>query len=428
MDSLQVAHSVFGDPSRAFTVKLWDGSMLRADIDRAPGSELVIRDVGALELFVPPVSERRLAEAYIGERIELAGEPAALLEAAATWSGPPLVASVRALASRLIEAVHSNDDNGLVARTNGRRHEPARDKSAIHHHYDHPRGFYALFLDPSLTYSCAYFETGDETLEEAQTKKQELVCRKLGLRAGDRLLDVGCGSGGLLVHAARAHGALGTGITLSETQLETAEDRVARERLDRNVDVRLLDYRDLDSLGRFDKISSIGMMEHVGSERLSAYFESLGRVLRPGGLFLNHAIADISGRHRLLDWAVRLRGGFIERYIFPDSELVPIEIVIREAEKAGFEVRDLESLREHYVKTLDQWLARLDARREEAVRIVGRPAVRAFRLYLAASSAAFRLGKISVFQLLLAKRLPSGRVESLPRSRGDWYARARTSP
>jgi cyclopropane-fatty-acyl-phospholipid synthase len=169
------------------------------------------------------------------------------------------------------------------------------------------------------------------------------------------------------------------------------------------------------------------MMEHVGRSHLASYFRTLARALRPGGLFLNHAIADISAGHRLLDWARRPQGSFIERYIFPDSELVPIETVIHEAERAGFEVRDLESLREHYVKTLMEWQRRLLARRAEAEKIVGRAAVRAFRLYLAASAVTFRLGRTSVFQLLLAKRLPTGAVRSLPPSRAAWYERTRAS-
>ena len=421
MNSRQVASTVFGHPSRTFSVKLWDGSKLPAPFNRAPGSVLVLHAPEALDLFVPPISERRLAEAYIDERIDLEGEPTALLEAAASWTGPPLLPSLRALASRLLDAVYTDGDNP-AGRSGSRRVEPDRDRISIHDEYDHPGDFYRLFLDESLTYSCAYFPTGSETLEDAQRAKHELICRKLGLRPGERLLDVGCGSGALLLHAARVHRAVGTGITVSETELEAARERTRTETLGQSIDVRLLDYRRAETLGPFDKIASVGMMEHVGDERLPGYLIAVNNALKPGGLFLNHAIADISGGHRLLEWATRRRGGYIERYIFPDSELVPIEHVIREAERAGFEVRDLESLREHYVKTLSHWLRRFDARLDDAVRIVGRPAARAFRLYLAASAVAFRLGKISVFQLLLAKRMPTGRVEAVPSCRGDWYA------
>ncbi len=426
MEALEVVRAIFADPSRAFTVKLWDGSTLPAYVDRAPGSALVLHDASAVDALLAPISEKRLAEAYIDSRIDVEGDLPGLLTAACVWSGPPLVPSVKALASRVVDALHSTNGD-LAARPHGRRHAPDRDRRAIHHHYDQPNDFYSLFLDDSLTYSCAYFPTGDETLEEAQRAKNELICRKLGLEPGERVLDVGCGAGAFLAHAAKAHGVVGTGITLSETQLQAAKNRVSRERLGGSIELELLDYRSVGTLGHYDKIASVGMMEHVGSARLYPYFETLSRALRPGGLCLNHAIADISAHHGLFGWARRFRGGFIQSYIFPDSELVPIERVIREAERAGFEVRDLESLREHYAKTLRDWLRRLDDRHIEATMIVGMPAVRAFRLYFAASAIMFELGRISVFQLLLAKRSSSGRVESLPRSRADWYERARPS-
>jgi cyclopropane-fatty-acyl-phospholipid synthase len=294
-----------------------------------------------------------------------------------------------------------------------------RDREAVRHHYDVSDDFYRLFLDDALVYSCAYFPEGGETLEAAQRAKLDLVCRKLALRPGERFLDVGCGWGALVEHAAAAYGARARGITVSANQLATARGRLARAGTGATVEAR--DWRTLEPGAPFDKIASVGMMEHVGRARLGAYFRSVHRLLRPGGLFLNHAIADASGGRRTLAWAHQRGGGFIWRYVFPDGELLPVSEVVAAAERAGFEVRDLESLREHYAETLAHWLARLEARFDEAVAIAGERRARLYRLYLAGSAVGFRLGRTSVYQLLLARRTPSGRAEALPRCRAEWY-------
>jgi cyclopropane-fatty-acyl-phospholipid synthase len=213
----------------------------------------------------------------------------------------------------------------------------------------------------------------------------------------------------------------GLGLTLSENQLAEAKRRLAR--LTNPIEIRLADYRELDLEARFDKVASVGMMEHVGKAQLDIYFATVYRLLRPGGLFLNHAIADIAIDRHTIPWTARWRRGFIQTYIFPDSELVPIGTVVRAAEQAGFEVRDLESLREHYAETLACWLSRLEAHFEDAVSMVGSERARAWRLYLASSAVAFRRGKLSVFQLLLAKRLQSGHVANIPHNRSLWYAK-----
>jgi cyclopropane-fatty-acyl-phospholipid synthase len=299
-----------------------------------------------------------------------------------------------------------------------------RDQDAVRHHYDVSDAFYRLFLDDGLVYSCAYFPEGGESLEAAQRAKLDLVCRKLALRRGDRFLDVGCGWGALVEHASAAYGARATGITVSASQLAAARARLGGY----GATVEASDYRTLSTGAPFDKVASVGMMEHVGRARLDAYFRSIHRLLRPGGLFLNHAIADSSGGRPTLAWAHQRGGGFIWRYVFPDGELVPIPEVVAAAERAGFEVRDVESLREHYAETLAHWLGRLEARWEQAVAIAGERRARLYRLYLAASAVGFRLGRTSVFQLLLAKRTPDGRAEGVPRCRAEWYRELRVAP
>lgn len=422
MESLSFARSVFDDPSRTFAVELWDGNVLEPPRGADGAGRVVLRDEALARLLVPPVSERAIAEAFVNGDLDIEGDTAGLLEAAARWRGPRLRPNLVPSVLRTWLAPGRPAGPG-VARLCGRRHSKRRDRRAIRHHYDLSDDFYKLFLDADMVYSCAYFPTGTESLEDAQKAKLDLVCAKLDLQPGDRLLDVGCGWGALVVHAASRYGAAGIGITLSEKQAAEARRRLA-ELGGGSMEVRLSDYRELGSDERFDKVASVGMMEHVGRSRLGRYFAVLHRTLRPGGLLLNHAIADTSYENTL-PWASRQGGGFIDRYIFPDGELLPIGEVVQAAERAGFEVRDLESLREHYALTLSHWLTHLEERFDEAMSLVGIRAARAFRLYLASSVVAFRLGRISVFQLLLAKRTHDGRARGLPTCRSAWYRRSR---
>ena len=295
----------------------------------------------------------------------------------------------------------------------GRLHSPARDARAISHHYDVGNDFYRLVLGPSMTYSCARFVTAGTTLEEAQSAKYELICRKLGIdeRPGARLLDVGCGWGSMAIHAARHHQASVVGVALSHEQVDEARRRVAEAGLDDRVEIRLQDYRDLHG-EEFDAISSIGMFEHVGSRPMTRYFETLRRLLAPTGRLLNHAISKPGS-------SVLGRRSFVGRYVFPDGELLDVAEVVSAMQRTGFEVRDVESLREHYSRTLHHWVANLEGHWDEAVGLVGLPRANIWRLYMAASANGFDDGGLAIHQVLGVVPAPGGR-SGMPTTRAAW--------
>ncbi|HXF82726.1 MAG TPA: cyclopropane-fatty-acyl-phospholipid synthase family protein, partial [bacterium] len=302
------------------------------------------------------------------------------------------------------------------ARVSGRIHSPSRDRTAVRHHYDIGNDFYALWLDRRLVYSCAYFPTGTEDLDAAQEAKLELICRKVRLRPNERLLDIGCGWGGLVAYAAERYGARAVGITLSEPQASLGRERLRAAGLEDRAEIRVCDYREVAD-GPFDKIVSVGMVEHVGRPQLPAYFRQAWRLLRPGGLFLNHGITVRGGA---VPWRRARRQSFIQAHIFPDGELLPIADNLAPAQQVGFEVRDVENLREHYARTLRLWRQRLEARRAEAVAQVGEERYRMWRIYLAACAQGFAVGRTQVFQTLLARPDDTGRAH-LPWSRADLY-------
>ncbi|MFK0234180.1 class I SAM-dependent methyltransferase [Streptomyces vinaceus] len=298
-------------------------------------------------------------------------------------------------------------------RRGGAIHSKSRDKQAISHHYDVGNEFYEHVLGPSMVYSCAYWSPGS-TLEEAQRDKLDLVCRKLGLQPGQRLLDVGCGWGSMALHAAREYGARVTGITLSREQAVYARKRVAEEGLADRLDIRIQDYRDVKD-GPYDAISSIGMAEHVGAERYREYARTLHALLAPGGRLLNHQIA----RPPEPDEEAYRIDEFIDAYVFPDGELSPLGTTVGELERAGFEVRDVEALREHYALTLRAWVARLEDSWEEAVRLTSPGRARVWRLYMAASALGFEHGRLGVNQVLAVKPAGAGR-SGLPLRLRTW--------
>jgi cyclopropane-fatty-acyl-phospholipid synthase len=296
-------------------------------------------------------------------------------------------------------------------RLRGRAHSKARDAAAIAHHYDVSNEFYRLVLGPTMTYSCAYFASADGGLDQAQDDKHELICRKLRLREGERLLDVGCGWGSLAIHAAKHHGAEVVGVTLSHPQAELAAKRAAEAGVADRVTIRVEDERDVDD-GPYDAVASVGMFEHVGAARLQEYFAHLHALLRPGGRLLNHGISRPPGTRTRF-----ARRGFIDRYVFPDGELHEVGKVVSAVQEAGFEVRDLENLREHYALTLRRWVANIEANHDRAVAQVGEGRYRVWRLYMAGSARNFALGRIQVHQVLAVRS--DGGHSGLPLRRVD---------
>jgi cyclopropane-fatty-acyl-phospholipid synthase len=424
--------TLFGPPpARPFAVRYWDGT---AENPRtAVPFTLVLTRPGALRRMLWPPSELSLVEAYLSGDVDVEGDLGATISLADTINAH--VKSPRVLASltRDLLALPKHESavdtvqqirSERVVPIAGSVHDRSRDRAAIQYHYDVGNDFYKLFLDDRMVYSCAYFVEPDFTLDRAQEAKLEHICRKLRLRPGERLLDIGCGWGGLIMHAVQRHGVRALGITLSEQQRALAQARIEAAGLQDSCRVEIRDYRDLADVGPFDKIASVGMVEHVGVDHLPEYFESAYRVLEPGGLFLNHGIVQALQKHRP-SWRERIedrlwrRDSFIDQYVFPDGKLGPFDAVASAAENAGFELRDAESLREHYEQTLHEWVRRLMAREREAVALVGRQTFRVWRLYMTASKYGFATGRLGIIQTLLAKQR-DGRV-TLPRTRADLY-------
>ena len=399
-------------PKRDFQVRFWDGTTWLSE--RQPRFTLVLKHPGALRAMFSRPSELTLGEAYIYDDFDIEGDIEVSFELAdyLLQQERSFLKSLDLAKRRQTLPVNNRaHKNREPANFRGSVHSRDRDRQAVSYHYDLPADFYALWLDQRMVYSCAYFATPEEDLNSAQERKLDYICRKLRLRQGDRLLDVGCGWGGLIMHAVAHYGVEAVGITLSVPQAELARQRVRESGLSDRCCVQVLDYRDIQLGQPYDKIVSVGMCEHVGEAFLPEYFSRTYELLRPGGVFLNHGIA-YSSTYR------RQGPSFSDRYVFPDADLVPINVTIRAAELSGFEVRDLESLREHYALTLHQWVRRLEAHAPEARRITDDRTYRIWRLYMAGSAHGFRTGRLNVYQTLLAK--PCG-DSVLPLTREDWY-------
>ncbi len=383
-------------PDRPFRVELWDGSALEAT--NGGGPTFRVTTPLALGHVLRAPGELGLGRAYVSGGIEV-DDIDATLELLATWKPAPVdrrakaaiaVAALKAGALRAAPRVPAAE-----LRPRGRRHSLLRDRRAVRHHYDLSNEFFALFLDESMTYSCGIWSRGATTLEEAQRTKLELVCTKLGLRAGDRVLDVGCGWGSLAIHAAREHGVHVTGITLSEPQAALARERAAAAGVGDRVDIRVMDYREIAG-ETFDAVASIGMVEHVGSVNIDAYAARLAALLRPGGKLLNHGIA----RLRVGDPEA---GAFSERYVFPDAAPLHLSRIVAALERAGLAVDHAEGFPRDYARTLLEWQRRFESRIEEARRIGGDERVRVWRVFLRVSRRGFDSGFLSVFQVRAAR-------------------------
>ena len=398
----------------AVGIRLWDGT--RWPDARPRATTVALNFPGALRTIFGSGSELGMGEGYLRNEFDIEGDIENVLLLADQLGLNRLGLGRKVLLARQLLRLPRASE-GLTprapARLSGQRHSRARDRQAVAYHYNASNDFYALWLDPQMVYSCAYFEQPTDDIGVAQTRKLDLICRKLRLQPGQKLLDIGCGWGALLIHAAKHYGVEATGITLSRPQVEWARRRIAEENLESRCRVLERDYRELKATQPYDALASIGMFEHVGVRMLPQYFEQAGHLLKPGGVFLNHGVA-LNAKH----FPPSRKRNFIDAYVFPDGETMPINYTLRVAEASGFEVRDVESLREHYLLTLRAWVRRLEENHERALGLVDEATYRVWRLYMASSAYGFATNRITIFQTLLL--CPRGQ-SSLPLTRHDWY-------
>jgi cyclopropane-fatty-acyl-phospholipid synthase len=385
-------------PDRPFRVQLWDGSEVPST-NGGGGPVFTVRSPVALGHMLRSPGQLGLGRAYVSGALEV-DDIDKVLGLLDSFSAPPVDAKLRArLMAGAVRAGALKEvprTPAVELRPEGKRHSIMRDKRAVTHHYDVSNDFFALFLGPSMTYSCAYWRGGATTLEEAQEAKLELVCTKLALQDGERVLDVGCGWGSFAIHAATRHGVHVTGITLSEPQAARARERAAEAGVADKVDIRVMDYRELRG-ERFDAISSIGMVEHVGVVNIDEYSRTLAGLLAPGGRLLNHGIARL--RHGEAE-----AGPFSERYVFPDAAPLHLSRIQLSLEGAGFETIHVEGLREDYARTLREWTKNLEANYDEALRLAGPERMRVWAVYLRAARRGFETGFTSIYQVRAIRR------------------------
>ncbi|MES2180003.1 MAG: cyclopropane-fatty-acyl-phospholipid synthase family protein [Gemmatimonadota bacterium] len=424
---------VFGpSDERTFDIHLWDGSVDRSTSQTRADFALHVCRRGALRRMLIRPSELSIVEAFISRDLDVSGNlESAMSLGDAVGSRIQSVSGAVKLLPKILALPADDVDPALdahrfqrprLARASGRR----ATADEIEFHYGVGNDFYALWLDERMIYSCAYYKSETDDLASAQTAKLDHICRKLRLMPGERLLDIGCGWGGLIQHAAEHYGVQALGITLSESQAAGARKSIEARGLTDRCRVEIVDFRDLPTSQKFDKMSSVGVMEHVPEAEQPAYFARAHALLEPGGLFMNHCIVSLSvarSRNTLAErfnrWLWK-RDQFIDKYVFPDGRIVSFGSLIKSAELAGFETRDVESLREHYTRTLRAWVATLQRRKEEAVAIVGERTYRVWHLYMSASAHGFDSGSLGLVQTLLSKPSASGR-SNLPLTREDLY-------
>ncbi|MGB8433972.1 MAG: class I SAM-dependent methyltransferase [Burkholderiales bacterium] len=378
-------------------LKLWNGRTF--DLGPEPRVSVAFPRASALRYFVWP-DLAKLGEAYVEGRILVEGSLKDVFDVGVLYARKVASASKLTGIRRVVS------------------HSRARDKKAIQYHYDVSNDFYRLFLDRNMVYSCAYFRTEADSLEQAQEQKLDHILNKLQLKPGEALLDIGCGWGALILRAVRKYGATATGITLSKNQYEYVSQRIRDEGLEGRCEVRLLDYRDVPDKEQYDKIASIGMFEHVGFKNLRLYFAKIHRLLRDGGLVLNHGITAVDPEGRGVGLGA---GEFIGRYVFPHGELPPISMVLAEMSHAGLDPTDVESLRQHYARTSGIWASRLEQQRERAIEIVGDIRYRIWSIYLQGCAFGFEQGWMTIYQVLACKE-GGPKMNPLPLTREYMYA------
>jgi len=384
------------EPNGAPALRLWDGST----IGSGAASTIVLNHPGGLRAMMMPPTDLAAGEAYVYGDIDIEGDVFSLLAWAASLSEQRRQRWVVARMLRHLRQLpveHRRTDANRP-RLSGRLHSPRRDRDAVGYHYNTGNDFYELFLGQTMAYSSAYFLNRSESLDTAQRRKLDLICRKLELAPGTRFLDIGCGWGSLAIHAAVEYGAVATGVTISAEQTQYARQWAKRLGVDDRVEIIEGDYRDV--VGEFEAIASVGMLEHVGRGRLGEYYAKVRSLLAPGGLFLNHGITTFTRERNRMS-----RPSFVSTYVFPDGELEPVDFVIGKAEEVGFETRDVESLRESYGQTLRRWVSNLEMNRDAAVAATSEETYRIWRIYMAGSAVGFERATIAVYQMLLADRV-----------------------
>ena len=418
---------LFRDFDGSLRICLWDGSEVQMGRDR-PEFSLTFRSAKAFQELVLSRNPLCLAESYFQGLIDIDGDLYNALKLRHHLTSLHL--SLREKAALATKALRIKPDKTTstgsdtpkwaktLAQKLGISSSKKLNRDAISFHYDVSNNFYALWLDEQMVYSCAYYEDAGQSLEQAQRDKLDHLCRKLRIKPGERLLDIGCGWGALICWAAEHYGITAHGITLSQNQYEHVQRTIQRRGLGPKVSVELLDYRDLQGEAEYDKLVSVGMFEHVGLKNLSAYFAIANRLLKPGGLFLNHGITSDEG-----GWKKTVATEFINRYVFPDGQMETVSTVQQIMEDAGFEIHDVEGLRQHYALTLREWVSRLEERREEALKHVTEPVYRIWRLYMAACALQFEEGCAGIYQVLISKRAPF--LSPVPLTRRDLYQQPR---